>query len=215
MEIGRAGLVRMRNANKNPAPPNTADPDYTQRLISLQSAWWKRFLDVQAPYRRHLQRLKLGRTLDVGCGIGRNLAFLDDGSVGVDHNPHSIFVAQQRGLSAMLPEEFINTYPSAAPAFDALLLAHVVEHMNFIAACKLLSDYLPRLKSRGRVVLIAPQEAGFRSDATHVEFFDFKQLEHLLTCCGLCFAKAYSFPFPRWVGRVFKYNEFVTIGEKT
>jgi len=45
---------------------------------------------VQAPYRRNLRRLVGDRAvLDVGCGIGRNLANLGPGSVGVDHNAHS------------------------------------------------------------------------------------------------------------------------------
>jgi SAM-dependent methyltransferase len=43
------------------------------------------------PYRWNLHRLLGGRrVLDAGCGIGRNLVGLEAGSVGVDHNPHSV-----------------------------------------------------------------------------------------------------------------------------
>ena len=27
--------------------------------------------------------------------------------------------------------------------------------------------------------------------------------------------RQYSFPFPRWVGHFFRYNEFVTVGAKS
>ena len=56
-----------------PGPPHTRGADYAERLETLETARWKRVLDVQAPYRWNLRRLGLGFTLDIGCGIGRNL----------------------------------------------------------------------------------------------------------------------------------------------
>ncbi len=53
---------------------DTRDAAYTTRLDELGGAAWKRYLDVQAPYRWNLSRLNLGFTLDVGCGIGRGRA---------------------------------------------------------------------------------------------------------------------------------------------
>ena len=35
--------------------PGTESAEYAERLTRLQTAWWKRVLDVQRPYRRHLQ----------------------------------------------------------------------------------------------------------------------------------------------------------------
>lgn len=192
----------------------TADADYTARLNQLQNVWWKRALDVQAPYRWNLRRLRLGRTLDIGCGIGRNLANLPPGSVGVDHNPYSVVVARARGLEAFVPDEFSGSSYAKVGTFDSLLLAHVVEHMPFSVAVELLKSYSPLIKPHGRVVLIAPQEAGFRSDATHVEWFDFDRLRECVTAAAMQPVRAYSFPFPRFVGRVFQYNEFVVIGKK-
>ena len=51
---------------------------YADRLRRKEDARWKQVLDVQAPYRWNLRRQELGRTLDVGCGIGRNLVSLSD-----------------------------------------------------------------------------------------------------------------------------------------
>jgi SAM-dependent methyltransferase len=196
----------------NTAP--TSDAAYTRRLEHLEGAWWKRLLDVQRPYRWHLRRLKLGAFLDVGCGLGRNLVNAGGGGVGVDHSAESVGVARERGLEAYTPDEFLRT-PHAVPGrFDALLLSHVVEHMHAPEAAGLLATYLPYVKSGGQVVFFTPQEAGYASDATHVEFVDLAALDRLARAAGLEPARAYSFPFPRPVGRVFKYNEFVLLARK-
>lgn len=192
------------------AVDDTTDRSYTERLERLESAPWKRWLNVQAPYRWNLRRLQPGLMLDVGCGIGRNLLHVDGNGIGVDHNEASVRVCRERGLRAYAPEEFATLDPR--PSFDSLLFAHVVEHMPFDAACALVREYLPFLREGGRVLFITPQEAGFRSDETHVEFVDFDRLRQLCREVDVTVTRAYSFPFPRSVGRVFPYNEFVVVG---
>ncbi len=188
---------------------DTSDAAYTRRLAGLEGARWKQVLDVQCPYRWNLRRLDLGRTLDVGCGLGRNLAALAPGSIGIDHNPASVAVARARGLPAMTPEQFEESTAGEAAPFDSLLLAHVIEHMDDRAGRALLERYIPCLRPGGTVVLICPQERGYASDATHVRFVDFDDLVRLAEEVGLHVDRRYSFPFPRPVGRLFPYNEFV------
>jgi SAM-dependent methyltransferase len=188
------------------ASNDSLDPAYAARLDGLQGARWKRLLDVQRPYRWNLRRLKPGRTLDIGCGVGRNLAHLGDDGVGVDPNPACVSAACAAGFAAYTPAEL----PSGA--FDTLLVSHVLEHVSDPVA--LIRDYLPRLKQGGRVIVMTPQEAGYRSDPTHVVFLDFEALGGVLGACGLTVERAYSFPFPRPVGRIFKYNEFVVVARK-
>jgi SAM-dependent methyltransferase len=192
----------------------TRDARYTQRLVAQGSRRWKRMLDVQAPYRWNLRRLRLGATLDIGCGIGRNLRHLGPGAVGVDHNPHSVAVAVARGLTAFTPEDFQRSPYWRDGAFDSILLAHVAEHMTSGEAGSLLSSHARFLRPEGRAVLICPQEAGFRSDPTHVEFMDFGKLRSILQSSGFSPTREYSFPFPRLAGRFFPYNEFVAIGTR-
>lgn len=192
--------------------PPTAGPEYARRLQTLSGARWKRVLDVQAPYRANLRRLHLGRTLDVGCGTGRNLAALDPGSVGVDHNPHSVEIACKAGLPAVTIEQFLADADLTRPAgFDSMLVAHVVEHLQPDEARAVLESYLPMIRPAGRVVMITPQERGYASDSTHVTFTDLAALDVLARDLGLVPERSYSFPFPRFVGRVFTYNEFVQV----
>lgn len=167
--------------------------------------WWKRLLPVQAPYQWNLRRQGLGRTLDVGCGVGRNLATLGAGSVGVDHNPGLVAAARSIGHEAYTVEEFRER--DWAP-FDGLLFAHIIEHMDADAGRELVAAYLPYLRNGGRVFLVCPQERGYASDSTHVRWTTGEDLEQLARDCGLDPEPWRSFPFPRRLGRLFVYNEF-------
>jgi 2-polyprenyl-3-methyl-5-hydroxy-6-metoxy-1,4-benzoquinol methylase len=206
--------VDNEQAGAGETAPATARSDYTDRLVRLRSVWWKRLIDVQAPYRWNVRRLCLGHTLDVGCGIGRNLQHLGPGAVGVDHNPDSVTIACARGLTAYTMADFLASADSVPASFDTILLAHVVEHMDPESAVALVTDYLPFLKPRGRVAFITPQEAGYRTDQTHVRFVDFEALAEIATETGFAVTRKYSFPFARYVGKVFPYNEFVAICER-
>src|ERR1041385_8430085 len=116
--------------------PATDTADYADRLMRLQHKWWKRLLNVQAPYRWNLRRLRPGFTLDVGCGIGRNLVAVD--GVGVDHNASAVQQCREGGLRASLPAEFLASEWARPGTFDSLLFAHVVEHMTGEAAAGLI-----------------------------------------------------------------------------
>ena len=194
---------------RDPAP--TQDPEYARRLLRLQTAGWKRLLRVQAPYHWNLRRLEPGRCLEIGCGIGRNLQALSPDSVGLDHNELAIEIARERGFQAFLPDDFKGRTASDLRGFDSLLLSHLVEHMTTDANIALIEEYLPWLKETGKIIIIAPQERGFASDATHVEYMDFDKIRRLVEAVGFEVVQAFSFPFPRFAGRIFIYNEFVTV----
>jgi 2-polyprenyl-3-methyl-5-hydroxy-6-metoxy-1,4-benzoquinol methylase len=189
----------------------TDDPAYAERLRALEGARWKRWLDVQAPYRWNIRRLNLGRTLDVGCGLGRNLAHLGGVGVGVNHNVASVALARERGLEAYTAQEFPASAAAVPGGFESLLVAHVVEHMPEEDAVGLLRTYLPYVRPGGKIVLITPQERGYATDPTHVRFCGFAEVAALCETVGLTVVRQYSFPFPRVAGRVFPYNEFVTL----
>ncbi len=193
---------------------DTSGAEYARRLQAKQQVWWKKALNVQAPYQWNLRRQQLGRTLDVGCGIGRNLETLDPGSVGVDHNEHAVVVARERGVTALTVAEWEASELRRPESFDGMLLAHVIEHMSASEATALLDDYLPYLRPGGKVFFVCPQERGYASDPTHVRFTTGDDLAELAGQVGLRPEPWFSFPFPRWAGRPFIYNEFCLLATK-
>ncbi len=184
------------------------DPSYTERLLATESGWKTR-LGAQLPYRWHIRRRATGLVLDIGCGVGRNLTHLGGNGVGVDTNASSVTVARGRGLVAYLPEDFGSSRDAGLATYDTLLFAHVLEHMNRPAAADLVGRYLPYLRPGGRVLVIVPQETGFRSDPTHVEFVSDDAIREIAQAHGLEVDANYSFPLPRWAGRIFRHNETV------
>jgi 2-polyprenyl-3-methyl-5-hydroxy-6-metoxy-1,4-benzoquinol methylase len=192
----------------------TSDRRYTDRLQRLQGRSWKTVLDVQRPYRWNLRRLRPGKTLDVGCGIGRCLKDLPDGSVGIDHNEHSVGLVQAMGLTAYTPEGFTSAVPRGSARFDSILFGHVLEHMQVDEGLNAIRTYLPWLSPQGQVIAFCPQERGYASDTTHLSFLDFAALTAMFTRAGLRVERAYSFPFPRVFGAWFTYNEFVVTGRR-
>jgi SAM-dependent methyltransferase len=195
---------------------STEGEEYTDRLKRLELPLWKRLLDVQAPYRWNIRRLFGDReVLDVGCGIGRCLAHLAPRGVGVDHNPHSIATCRDRGLTAFTTEEFGESEYAKPGRFGGMLAAHLVEHMPHSEAVGILSGYLDYLAPDARLVLICPQERGYASDSTHVEFADFDALTDVANQLGFTRVRRQSFPLPRAAGKVFTYNEFVLVADRT
>ncbi len=190
----------------------TAGRDYTDRLVGIEAAGWRRWVDVQAPYRWHVRRICPGRVLDVGCGIGRNLGHLEGRGVGIDHNADSVAVARARGLTAYTPAEFEHGGLMAPGSFDTLLVAHVLEHVGRAEGDDLLRTYARCVRPGGRVVLICPQRKGYGTDATHVRYVDEAGLAAHLTTLGAGAQRTSSFPFPRVAGNVFTHNEFVAVG---
>ena len=192
-----------------------AEEAYAERLNKLQSKWWKKLLNVQLPWKLLMKRLRLGRVLDVGCGNGRNLHYVDPGSVGVDHNAFSIQTARASGVEAYTVAEFFaNESVSAPESYDSILAAHLMEHLTVQEGREVIGSYLPLLKHGGRVVFICPQERGYASDATHVLFADFAVLREQAEALGLVVERERSFPFPRFAGKPFIYNEFHVIARK-
>jgi SAM-dependent methyltransferase len=197
--------------NHSPAVADTADPAYAHRLLRLEQQRWRRLLNVQAPYRWNIRRLRPGFTLDVGCGLGRNLAHLDGNGVGIDHNAASVAEARARGLRAFTPPEFHASEYAVPARFDSLLLAHLLEHLSADDAAAAVAEHLPYVRDGGQVIVICPQAAGFRSDPTHVTPFDGASIGALLERLDLHVTARRSFPFPAPVGRVFPYNEHVVV----
>jgi SAM-dependent methyltransferase len=149
--------------------------------------------------------------LDVGCGIGRLLGTLDAGSVGVDHNAESVAVARANGLEAYTTEEF---RARDWEPFDGMLMSGLIEHLTPEDGLNLVREYVPHLRSGGRLLFICPQERGYKYDPTHIRWTTPDDLNELSRAAGLIPVSSKSFPFPRPVGKVFTFNEFNVLAVK-
>ncbi|MCH5684782.1 class I SAM-dependent methyltransferase [Niabella sp. W65] len=94
--------------------------------------------------------------LDIGCGVGRNLLHLEGNGVGIDHNPTSVAICTSQGLTAYTNTDFEQTEYNSPGTFDAILLAHVAEHMTQKNTIELLAQYRPLLKRNGKIIVITP-----------------------------------------------------------
>jgi len=195
---------------------STAEESYTKYLQARDSD--QSFLSRQYVryYRWHIRRRATGRVLDIGCGIGMNMRFLDSGCVGVDHNPTSIKAAKEFGFTAFTNEEFKTAGKSYLGAFDSMLIAHVMEHLDFETGVELVQEYLPYLKPNGRVVLITPNDRELKLDETHVRYVDLAVSRRTLEAVGgLKVIKAFGRPLPpKLAAGWHPVNENVAIAER-
>jgi 2-polyprenyl-3-methyl-5-hydroxy-6-metoxy-1,4-benzoquinol methylase len=194
---------------------DTRSSSYTERLIGLEGSLLKKLATPINPYRRNIRKLSKGRVLDVGCGIGRNLRYLNrPDALGIDHNSESVAVVNKLGYQALSVTDFENWSQRKEELFDSILISHVLEHLSLTEASELIEQYLPSLKVGGVVVAICPQEKGYESDASHKTFFSIEDLEKLLLQSQLTKVKSFSFPFPKMFGKLFIYNENIVVFRK-
>jgi 2-polyprenyl-3-methyl-5-hydroxy-6-metoxy-1,4-benzoquinol methylase len=199
-----------RNLNEK----DTSAASYSERLQKFEKSW-KRILRAHYPYMKSIQKQKLGKSLDIGCGIGRVLTWLPEGSVGIDHNETSINLCKTRGLTAFTVLEFheaVSRKEIDYGSFDSLVMTHLLEHLEIDQQKSIFEEYLRYLKPGGKIFIVTPQEMGFKSDHTHITFTDLTATKKLLEVFGIKIISQQSFPLPRFFGRIFKYNEFHTLG---
>ena len=149
-----------------------------------------------ALYRAHwlyprLARRLVGRSLDIGCGIGDMLVYRAN-MVGVDINPRTISFCHARGVSAYLMQS--DALPSVEGEFDSALLDNVLEHVA--QPQRLLSEVQRVLRPAGRVLVGVPGIRGWASDADHKVFYDESALAACMAEAG--FDSVETFHTPLW-----------------
>lgn len=96
-----------------------------------------------------------GRLLEIGCGSGWQLARMKQAgwhTRGLDFDPEAASAARERGLDVEVGD--VRELALEANSFDAIVMAHVLEHVfdpvSLLAECRRL------LKPGGRLVSITP-----------------------------------------------------------
>lgn len=114
-------------------------------------------VDLQA---FHLEPVRGGRFLEIGCGSGDHLAAMREFGwdvEGVDPDPGAVATAQRRGLPVR--RGTVTEQGFARASFDAIGLCHVIEHVD--DPVDLLRTCRELLTPGGRLVLVTPNIASF------------------------------------------------------
>lgn len=94
--------------------------------------------------------------LDVGCGIGTTLEFLQSqgfrNQVGVDISPEMVRLTRAKAFEAYAPPDF----RGIRNRFDLLLFSHVLEHLEYREIQSTLEFYFQRLNTGGRIIVLTP-----------------------------------------------------------
>lgn len=146
--------------------------------------------------------LPVGRSLDIGCGLGWFSQSLPTGWLryGTDLCQDAAIKCSEAGIT-MLPAD-LRSLPTAA--FDLVIMHHVIEHMR--DPCGAMSLIGQSAKMGAWLILGTPdffspcaQRFGenyrLLHDETHVSLFSLESMTRLLTDYGWT-VKAIRFPFP-------------------
>lgn len=142
-----------------------------------------------------MNKHKLRSVLDVGCGTGRLVNYLNDQgfqSIGIDPSKQAITLARKENKQSILQQASATNLPFKKNSFDIITSISVIEHLPKKAEKKFISEIKRILKSKGIIFLVTPNfSAPWRyiqgnrwfgySDPTHRHFYTRKELSFLLT----------------------------------
>lgn len=166
----------------------TSNDDYFEYL--------RRRSRLGAIYRNHwlyprLAHRLVGRTLDLGCGIGDMLVYRQN-TVGVDINPHTVAFCKARGSEAHLMHS--NHLPFGPTGFESVLMDNVLEHLA--EPGPLLVEVHRVLEANGRLLIGVPGSKGWDSDPDHKVRYDESSLVNTVQRFG--FRHLETFHTPAW-----------------
>lgn len=141
---------------------------------------------------------KFRKILDVGCGTGRLIKFLNQNGFnaqGCDFATEAIKTAKTINGNSIIKKASAISLPYKTGSFDLVTSISVIEHLKQKEAAKFLNEAKRVLKPSGYIFIITPNfSSPFRyllgkrwfaySDPTHINFFTPKSIKVLLTNCG-------------------------------
>lgn len=108
--------------------------------------------------------------LDVGCGIGTTLEFLQSQgfrkTVGVDISEEMVRVTRAKAFQTYA----VTAFGETSYRFDLMLFSHVLEHLEFREVQSTLEFYFDRLNPGGQILVLTPLlHDAFHNDVDHVK----------------------------------------------
>jgi len=156
--------------------------------------------------KRFVQYFQRGSTvLDIGCGRGVFLELLRENGiygVGLDASPEALATCGKKGISNVHLGDALTFLEDKASCYDGVFCSHVIEHLEFAQATRLLALCYQALTPGGTIIIITPNAADlyvlsttFWLDPTHVRLYPllllvsmFKQAGYLVEDSGFVHA---------------------------
>ena len=114
--------------------------------------------------------------LDLGCGTGAFMELLRENgfqAMGIDLADEAVTVCSAKGLN-VIKDDALSFLSDKHEVFATIICSHLIEHLNYEDACKLLDNIHNALIEGGRLILITPNPASlevleyFWLDPSHV-----------------------------------------------
>jgi SAM-dependent methyltransferase len=131
--------------------------------------------------------------LDVGCGRGVFLDLLRDAGIdgeGIDIMPEAVAYCRAKGHRAEVADA-TSFLAGKTDRYDGILCSHIIEHLDFDAAGRLLAEGLQALRNGGRLVIVTPNSRDiaimadvFWLDPTHRRPYPPDLIHSMLTSAG-------------------------------
>lgn len=135
-----------------------------------------------------------GRVLEVGCGLGTVLKFLEDRGydalIGVDVDRKAVTRCREAGLDVHLISSIQEFTHSTVERFDLVLMLHVLEHLEKNEIVSALTAIRSIMAEGGRIMVAVPNAQSptgaywAYEDFTHSTIFTSGSLYHVLSAAG-------------------------------
>jgi 2-polyprenyl-3-methyl-5-hydroxy-6-metoxy-1,4-benzoquinol methylase len=161
--------------------------------ISLDS-YRVRYKAFLKKFKKILPEDKTSSILDIGCGMGYFLWFLQNlgftNTVGIDLSPEQIQVANSFGVKNIYLYHWRDYLQDRSSSFDFIMLDNVIEHLTKDEIIDILQLIFTALKPGGKLYISTPNTGSPFGiplsfiDFTHEVFFTSASLEQVLKVVG-------------------------------
>lgn len=151
-------------------------------------------------YLKHMPKSKDAKILDIGCGMGHFLYFLEaeqyKNYLGIDISRENVDFCREKGFNVELND--LSSFLEDGKDFDLIVINDVVEHFNKETILKILRSVKTNLKDSGTLIIKVPNAANpimasssRYFDFTHEIIFTEESLSQVFMLCGFRNHKIY------------------------
>lgn len=165
-------------------------------------------------YGRFMPENRSSRILDLGCGAGHFLYFLQKelytSYEGIDLSAGQIEMCRRKGFDNVFNADAADYLKAKEQEYDLIVMNDVVEHMNKQDLLMLMMLARQALKPQGRVIVKTPNMANpfallcRYNDITHELGFTEKSLRQLFLSSGFSECECYSYLYESGISEIIR-----------